>query len=96
MTLRSETIVEYYFKDAYLFFCKHHNMLGISEAHGDSVQLNGVTEEDINDFIVTYFEYVLDDVPMKEYFKERLNRSNQKQYEDNIVKKAYEASSSDD
>ena len=74
MTLRSETTVEYYFKDAYLFFCQHHDTLGISEAHGDSVQLNGVTQENINDFIETYFEYVLDDAPMKEYFKERLTK----------------------
>ena len=72
MTLRSETTVEYYFKDAYLFYCKHHDTLGISEAHGDSVQLSGVTQENINDFIETYFEYVLNDAPMKEYFKERL------------------------
>ena len=74
MTLRSETNVEYFFEKAYLFYCKHHDTFGISEAHGDSVQLNGVTEENINDFIVTYFEYVLDDVPMKEYFNERLNK----------------------
>ena len=72
MTLKSETTVEYYFKDAYLFFCKHHDTLGISEAHGDSVQLNGVTQENINDFIKTYFEYVLDDQLMLNYFKERL------------------------
>jgi len=72
MTLRSETTVEYHFKDAYLFFCKHHDTLGVSEAHEDSVQLSGVTQENINDFISTYFEYVLDDAPMKEYFKERL------------------------
>ena len=74
MTLRSETTVEYYFKEPYLFFCKHHDMLGISEAHGDSVQLNGVSQENINDFIKTYFEYVLDDAPMLEYFKERLTK----------------------
>ena len=72
MTLRSETNVEYFFKDAYLFYCKHHDTFGISEAHGDSVQLNGVTEENINDFIKTYFEYVLDDQLMLNYFKERL------------------------
>ena len=74
MTLRSETTVEYYFKEPYLFFCKHHDMLGISEGHGDSVQLNGVSQENINDFIKTYFEYVLDDAQMLEYFKERLSR----------------------
>ena len=79
MTLRSETTVEYYFKEPYLFFCKHHDTLGISEAHGDSVQLSGVTQENINDFISTYFEYVLDDAPMKEYFKERLERVEEKE-----------------
>ena len=72
MTLRSETTVEYHFKEPYLFFCKHHDTLGVSEAHEDSVQLSGVTQESINDFISTYFEYVLDDAPMKEYFNERL------------------------
>ena len=72
MTLRSETTVEYHFKDAYLFYCQHHDTLGISEAHGDSVQLNGVSQENINDFIKTYFEYVLDDEDLCEYFKERL------------------------
>ena len=74
MTLRSETTVEYYFKEPYLFFCKHHDMLGISEAHGDSVQLNGISSKNINDFIECYFQYVLDDAPMKEYFKERLSK----------------------
>ena len=74
MTLRSETTVEYYFKEPYLFFCKHHDTLGISEAHGDSVQLNGVSQKNVNDFIKTYFEYVLDDAPMLEYFKERLDK----------------------
>ena len=74
MTLRSETTVEYYFKEPYLFFCKHHDTLGISEAHGDSVQLNGVTQENINYFIKNYFDIVLDDQPMLEYFKERLSK----------------------
>ena len=92
MTLRSETTVEYHFKEPYLFFCKHQDTLGVSEAHEDSVQLTGVTQENINDFIKTYFEYVLDDTPMVEYFNERLKRSNQKQYEENIINKAREAS----
>ena len=72
MTLRSETTVEYHFNDPYLFFCKHHSTLGISESHGDSVQLNGVTEKNINDFIKTYFEYVLDNAELVEYFKDAL------------------------
>ena len=74
MTLQAETTVEYRFKEPYIFYCKHHDTLGISEDHEDSVQLNGITQENINDFIETYFEYVLDDAPMKEYFKERLSK----------------------
>ena len=79
MTLRSETNVEYFFKDAYLFYCKHHDTLGISEAHGDSVQLSGVTQENINYFIKNYFDIVLDDQPMLEYFNERLERVKEKE-----------------
>ena len=79
MTLRSETTIEYTFKDAYLFYCKHHDTLGISEAHGDSVQLTGVTQENINYFIKNYFDLVLDDQPMLEYFKERLERVEEKE-----------------
>ena len=79
MTLRSETTVEYTFKDAYLFYCKHHDTLGISESHGDSVQLSGVTQENINYFIKNYFDLVLDDQPMLEYFKERLERVEEKE-----------------
>ena len=72
MTLRSETTVEYHFNDPYMFFCKHHSTLGISESHGDSVQLNGLDEDCINDFIKTYFEYVLDNEDLVEYFKNAL------------------------
>ena len=72
MTLRSETTVEYRFKEPYLFFCKNHDTLGISESHKDSVHFVGVTQENINDFIKTYFEYILDDAQMVEYFNERL------------------------
>ena len=85
MTLRSETTVEYYFKEPYLFFCKHHDTLGISEAHGDSVQLNGVSQKNINDFIKTYFEYVLDDAPMLEYFKERLSKIKEQEEIDRLT-----------
>ena len=72
MTLRSETTVEYHFKEPYLFYCKHHDTLGISEAYGDSVQLNGVSQENVNDFIKTYFEYVLENEELVEYFKDAL------------------------
>ena len=74
MTLRSETTVEYHFKEPYLFYCKHHDTLGVSEDHGDSVQLNGITQENITDFIKTYIQYVLDDTELYEYFKERLSK----------------------
>ena len=72
MTLRSDTTVEYYFKEPYLFYCKHHDTLGISEAHGDSVQLNGISSENINDFIKTYFDIVLENEELVEYFKNAL------------------------
>jgi len=72
MPLRTETTVEYYFKDAYLFYCKHHDTLGISESHGDSVQLNGISSENINDFIKTYFDLVLENEELVEYFNNAL------------------------
>jgi len=72
MTLQSETTVEYHFNDPYLFFCKHHSTLGISESHGDSVQLEGLDEDCINEFIKTYFEYVLENEELVEYFKNAL------------------------
>jgi len=74
MTLQSETTVEYKFNEPYLFYCEHHDMLGITESHGDSVQLQGVTQDNINYFIKNYFSMVLDDEPLKEYFNERLNK----------------------
>ena len=85
MTLRSETTVEYHFNDPYIFFCKHHSTLGISESHGDSIQLNGLDEDCINDFIKTYFEYVLDDAPMVEYFKERLSKVKEQEEIDRLT-----------
>ena len=74
MTLKSDTTVEYYFDNAYLYYCKTHDCLRCSNNHEDSVLLSGVTQKDINRFIESYFEYVLDDVPMKEYFLERLSK----------------------
>ena len=85
MTLRAETTVEYRFREPYLFYCKHHDTLGISEAHEDSVQLTGVTQENINDFIATYFEYVLDDAPLKEYFNERLSKIKEQEEIDRLT-----------
>ena len=87
MPLRTETTVEYYFDKAYLFYCKTHDCLRVSNNHEDSVLLNGITQKDVNSFIESYFEYVLDDVPMKEYFLERLkNKDEDKMLEDSWVK----------
>ena len=72
MTLRPESTYEYRFRDAYIYYCSNHDCLRVTDDHEDSVLLAGVTQKNINDFIECYFEYVLDDAPMKEYFKERL------------------------
>ena len=83
MTLKSDTTVEYYFDNACLYYCKTHDCLRCSNNHEDSVLLSGVTQKDVNRFIESYFEYVLDDVPMKEYFLERLkNKDEDKMLED--------------
>jgi len=74
MTLKAETTYEYRFRDAYLYYCEHHDCLRVTDDHEDSVLLTGVSKKNINDFIECYFEYILDDVPMKEYFKERLSK----------------------
>ena len=74
MTLRPETTYEYRFKDAYLYYCEAHECLRVTDDHEDSVLLGGLTQKNINDFIECYFEYILDDTPMKEYFKERLSK----------------------
>ena len=74
MPLKSDTTVEYYFDNAYLYYCKQHDCLRCSNNHDDSVLLSGVKQKDINNFIECYFEYILDDAPLKEYFKERLSK----------------------
>ena len=86
MPLRTETTVEYYFDKPYMFFCKHHDTLGISENHEDSVQINGVSQDNVNTFIEHYFEYVLDDAPMKEYFLERLAKVKESEEIDRLTK----------
>ena len=74
MNLKSETAVEYFFDNAYLTYCQHHDTLIVCNNHEDRIVLSGVKQKDINNFIECYFEYVLDDAPMKEYFKERLSK----------------------
>ena len=68
MTLRSETTVEYHFKEPYLFYCKHHDCLRVSNNHEDSVLFNGVEQKDIDFFISNYIEYVLEEPELKEAF----------------------------
>ena len=79
MPLRTETTVEYYLDSAYLFYCKQHDCLRESNNHEDRIVLSGVEQKDINNFIECYFEYVLDDALLKEYFKERLERVEEKE-----------------
>ena len=82
MPLRTETTVEYYFDNAYLYYCKQHDCFRFSNNHEDSVLLNGVTAKDVNKFIESYFEYILEDTPMKEYFLERLSKVKEKDLTD--------------
>ena len=79
MPLRTETTVEYYFDNAYLYYCKQHDCFRFSNNHEDSVLLNGVTQQDVNNFIQNYIEYVLEDTDLKEEFKASAK-------EDNIMK----------
>ena len=72
MPLRTETTFEYYFNNASLYYCKHHDCFRVTDDHEDSVLLNGVTSKDVNDFIANYFEYALEDVDLKDHFRRAL------------------------
>ena len=72
MPLRTETTVEYYFDKAYLFYCSTHDCLRVSNNHEDSVLLNGIKKEDVNDFISNYISYVLDNDDLKDQFEQSL------------------------
>jgi len=82
MPLKTETTVEYYFDNAYLFYCKQHDCLRVSNNHDDSVLLSGVEQGDIDKFIVNYIEYVLEDDNLKEAFKASVKRQLVKDVED--------------
>ena len=69
MPLRTETTVEYYLDNAYLFYCKEHDCLRVSNNHEDSVLFNGVTRKNIDNFISSYIEYVLDQPELKIAFE---------------------------
>ena len=68
MPLRTETTIEYYFDNAYLYYCNKHDCLRCSNNHEDSVLLNGVEKKDIDFFISNYIEYVLKQSELKEAF----------------------------
>jgi hypothetical protein len=74
MPLRTETTVEYYFNNAYLYYCKQHDCLRCSDNHEDSVLLNGVKQADVDSFISNYIEYVLEDDNLKDAFKASVKR----------------------
>ena len=69
MPLKSETTVEYYFDKAYLYYCKQHDCLRVSNDYEDNVLLNGVKQADVDNFISNYIEYVLEDADLKESFQ---------------------------
>ena len=69
MPLRTETMVEYYFDNAHLYYCKSHDCLRVTNNHADSVLLNGVEQGDVENFITCYIEYVLEDDNLKDAFK---------------------------
>ena len=57
------------FSNASLFYCKDHDCLRVVNDFEDSVLLNGVKREDVNNFIEKYIEYVLEDNELKDAFK---------------------------
>jgi len=58
MALRTETTYEYYFRNADIYYCAEHDCLRVADDHEDSVLLNGITEENIDEFIEFYNKYV--------------------------------------
>ena len=72
MPLRTETTVEYYFNKPYIYYCQHHDCLRVSENHEDSVLLNGLPQDTVNDFISNYISYVLDNDDLKDQFQQSL------------------------
>jgi hypothetical protein len=81
MPLRTETTVEYYFDNAYLFYCKQHDCFRFSNNHEDSVLLNGITQADVDSFISNYIEYVIEDTDLKDAYKAAVKRQLAKEVE---------------
>jgi len=72
MPLRTETTVEYYFDSAFMYYCKEHECLRVSNNHEDSVLCNGITEDRVNNFISNYIGYVLDNEELRKTFDNSL------------------------
>ena len=69
MPLRTETTVEYYFNNPYMYYCKEHECLRVSEHHEDSLLCNGIDRKTMDFFIANYIEYVLEQPELKEAFE---------------------------
>ena len=82
MPLRTETTVEYYFNNPYIYYCKEHNCLRISEHHEDSVICNGIDRKTIEYFISNYIDFVLNNDELKEAFKEALEDETEEELTD--------------
>ena len=72
MTLRPETTYEYYFRSPSMYYCKDHDVFRVINDGEDSVLLNGIDSKTVNSFIEHYFEYVLDNPELKDYFVKSL------------------------
>jgi hypothetical protein len=87
MPLRTETTYEYYFNNASLYYCKAHDCFRVTNDHEDSVLLHGVEQDEVDDFIANYFEYILEDEDLKDHFRRALKlrelNAKQKEYEAN-------------
>ena len=81
MPLKTETTVEYYFDNAYLYYCKQHDCFRVSNNHEDSILLNGVEQSDVDSFICNYIEYVIEDTDLKDAFKASVKRQLAKEVE---------------
>ena len=79
MPLKTETTYEYYFNNAYLYYCKHHDCLRCSNDHEDNVLLNGVEQADVDSFISNYIEYVLEQPELKEAYDKAAKSSRLKE-----------------
>ena len=56
--LQQETTVEYTFNKPFMHYCQEHECLRVADTSGDSILLNGLKEEVIDDFIEMYNKYV--------------------------------------